>query len=147
MIYWDYAAAAPPYDEVARTVEQLMRLHYANPSSLHRAGAEAAALIERAREVSAAALGVLPGEIRFTSGATESNNLAIKGAALQYTGRGRHIITTEIEHPSVYESCLQLQQMGWEVTFIRPDANGTVNPSEVAGAVRRDTVLVSVMHV
>lgn len=62
MIYWDYAAAAPPYDEVARTVEQLMRLHYANPSSLHRAGAAAAALIERAREVCAAALGVLPGK-------------------------------------------------------------------------------------
>ncbi|AHV98411.1 cysteine desulfurase family protein [Paenibacillus sabinae] len=147
MIYWDYAAAAPPYDEVARTVEQLMRLHYANPSSLHRAGAEAAALIERAREVCAAALGVIPGEIRFTSGATESNNLAIKGAALQYTNRGRHIITTELEHPSVYESCLQLQSMGWEVTFVRPDEDGVVKPEEVAAAVRRDTVLVSVMHV
>ncbi|BCG60271.1 cysteine desulfurase family protein [Paenibacillus sp. URB8-2] len=147
MIYWDYAAAAPPYDEVARTVEQLMRLHYANPSSLHRAGAAAAALIERAREVCAAALGVLPGEIRFTSGATESNNLAIKGAALHYAGRGRHIVTTELEHPSVYESCLQLQKMGWEVTFVRPDAAGVVNPTDVGAAVRRDTVLVSVMHV
>lgn len=147
MIYWDYAAAAPPYDEVTRTVEQLMGLHYANPSSLHRAGAEAAALIRRAREVYAAVLGVQAEEIRFTSGATESNNLAIKGAALQYAGRGRHIVTTELEHPSVYESCLQLQDMGWEVTFVRPDRSGKVNASDVASAVRRDTVLVSVMHV
>lgn len=147
MLYWDYAAAAPPYEEVVQTMEQVMRQHFANPSSLHRAGAEADKLIKRAREVCAAALGVQPQEIVFTSGATESNNLAIKGAALQYQGRGRHIITTELEHPSVYESCLQLQQLGWEITFIAPDSSGVVEPSRVAAAVRPDTVLVSVMHV
>lgn len=147
MIYWDYAAAAPPFEEVVQTMEQIMKLHYANPSSLHRAGAEADRLIKRSREVCAAALEVKPEEILFTSGATESNNLAVKGAALQYQARGRHIVTTEIEHPSVYESCVQLQKLGWEITFIAPDRSGIVDPSHIAAAVRRDTVLVSVMHV
>ncbi|MBT2288093.1 cysteine desulfurase [Paenibacillus albidus] len=147
MIYWDYAAAAPPYDEVVQTMEQIMKLHYANPSSMHRAGLEAGRLISRSREVCAAALSVQPEEIVFTSGATESNNLAIKGAALQYQGRGRHIITTELEHPSVYESCVQLQKLGFEVTFIAPESNGVIDPSRIAEAVRRDTILASVMHV
>jgi len=147
MLYWDYAAATPPYEEVVQTMEQIMKLHYANPSSLHRAGSEAGKLIRRSREVCAAALSVQPQEILFTSGATESNNLAIKGAALQYQTRGRHLVTTEIEHPSVYESFLQLQRMGWEVTFVAPDSTGVVDPERVAAAVRRDTVLVSVMHV
>lgn len=147
MLYWDYAAATPPYEEVVHTMEQVMRLHYANPSSLHRAGSEAAKLITRSREVCAAALSVRPEEILFTSGATESNNLAIKGAALQYQTRGRHLITTEMEHPSVYESCLQLERMGWEVTILKPDSTGMIEPEKIAAAVRRDTVLVSVMHV
>ncbi|KTD88364.1 cysteine desulfurase family protein [Paenibacillus etheri] len=147
MLYWDYAAATPPYEDVVKTMEQIMKLHYANPSSLHRAGSEAAKLIRRSREVCAAALSVQPKEILFTSGATESNNLAIKGAALQYQSRGRHLITTEIEHPSVYESCLQLQRNGWEITFVAPDSTGMIDPERVATEVRRDTVLVSVMHV
>ncbi|MNO51223.1 Cysteine desulfurase [compost metagenome] len=147
MLYWDYAAAAPPYDEVVQTMEQIMRLHYANPSSLHRAGREAERLIIRAREVCAAALAVQPNEILFTSGATESNNLAIKGAALQYQGRGRHIVTTQLEHPSVYESCLQLRELGWEVTFVAPGSTGIIDPADIAAAIRLDTVLVSVMHV
>lgn len=147
MLYWDYAAAAPPFDEVVQTVEQIMKLHYANPSSLYRAGTEADRLIRRSREVCAAVLGVQPEEILFTSGATESNNLAVKGAALQYQGRGRHIVTTELEHPSVYESCLQLQKLGWEVTFVAPESSGVMDPERIAAAVRRDTVLVSVMHV
>jgi cysteine desulfurase len=147
MLYWDYAAATPPYEDVVKTMEQIMKLHYANPSSLHRAGSEAAKLIRRSREVCAAALSVQPKEILFTSGATESNNLAIKGAALQYQSRGRHLITTEIEHPSVYESCLQLQRNGWEITFVAPDSTGMIDPERVAAEVRRDTVLVSVMHV
>ncbi|MGE7615935.1 cysteine desulfurase family protein [Paenibacillus sp. NPDC101420] len=147
MLYWDYAAATPPYEDVVKTMEQIMKLHYANPSSLHRAGSEAAKLIRRSREVCAAALSVQAKEILFTSGATESNNLAIKGAALQYQSRGRHLITTEIEHPSVYESCLQLKQNGWEITFVAPESTGMIDPERVAAAVRRDTVLVSVMHV
>ncbi|WP_379138242.1 cysteine desulfurase family protein [Paenibacillus sp. sgz500958] len=147
MIYWDYAAAAPPYEQVVQTMEQIMKIHYANPSSLHRLGTDAGRLIARAREVCASALGTGTDEIIFTSGATESNNLAIKGAVMQYSGRGRHIITTELEHPSVYESCLQLQKLGWDITFIAPDSTGVVDPALLGQAIRKDTVLVSVMQV
>ena len=83
----------------------------------------------------------------FTSGATEGNNLAIKGAALQYMNRGKHVITTQIEHASVHESFLQLQQWGYEVTFLPVDSQGCVNPASVSAAIRKDTILVSIMHV
>lgn len=147
MMYWDYAAAAPPLAEVGDTMAQVMHAHFANPSALHRPGREAARLVGKAREVCAAALGAAPEEIHFTSGATESNNWAIKGAAMQYASRGRHLVTTEIEHPSVYESFLQLRQAGWEVTFVPPGPDGIVDPARIEAAVRKDTVLVSVMHV
>lgn len=147
MMYWDYAAAAPPLAETGDTMTQVMNAHFANPSALHRPGREAARLVGRAREVCAAALGVTPDEVHFTSGATESNNWAIKGAALQYASRGRHLVTTEIEHPSVYESFLQLRQAGWEVTIVPPGPDGIVDPARIEAAVRKETVLVSVMHV
>lgn len=94
-----------------------------------------------------AAIGVKPEEIIFTSGATESNNLAIKGAALRYQSRGRHIITTATEHASVYESFMQLRQWGWEVTLVPVNSDGVVNAQQVVDAIRPDTVLVSLMHV
>ena len=88
LIYWDHAATTPPFDEVVDTMAEVMKLHYANPSALHRSGEAAAKLQKRAREVCAAALDVQPDEIVFTSGATEGNNMAIKGAAMQYSCRG-----------------------------------------------------------
>lgn len=147
MRYFDHAATTPPYDEVTRTIAEVMALHYGNPSSLHRLGEESGKLLRRAREVCAGALGVMPGEIVFTSGATESNNMAIKGAALQYVNRGKHLITTVTEHPSVYECCRQLEQWGWEVTFLPVNKEGRVSVGQVEEAIRKDTVLVSVMHV
>ncbi|WP_339324087.1 cysteine desulfurase family protein [Paenibacillus sp. FSL W8-0194] len=147
MVYWDHAASTPPYDEVIQTMAEVMKKHYGNPSSIHRMGEDAAKLIKRAREVCAASLGVKPSEIVWTSGATEGNNMAIKGAAMQYAGRGKHIVTTSIEHPSVYDSCLALERQGFEVTFLPVDGKGRVDPAEVASAVRKDTILVSVMHV
>ncbi len=147
MVYWDHAASTPPYDEVIQTMAEVMKKHYGNPSSIHRMGEDAAKLIKRAREVCAASLGVEPSEIVWTSGATEGNNMAIKGAAMQYAGRGKHIVTTSIEHPSVYDSCLALERQGFEVTFLPVDGKGRVDPAEVASAVRKDTILVSVMHV
>ncbi|GAB6990640.1 cysteine desulfurase family protein [Paenibacillus pini] len=147
MIYWDHAASTPPYDEVIQTMGEVMKQHYGNPSSIHRMGEDAAKLIRRSREVCAQALSVKPDEIIFTSGATEGNNMAIKGAALQYNSRGRHIITTQIEHPSVYDSCLELEKQGYEVTFLPVDQQGCVNLDELAAAVRKDTILVSIMHV
>ncbi|RCX22794.1 cysteine desulfurase [Fontibacillus phaseoli] len=147
MKYFDHAATTPPYEEVTRTIAEVMARHYGNPSSLHRFGEESAKLLRRAREVCSEALGVKPGEVVFTSGATESNNLAIKGAALQYESRGKHLITTATEHPSVFESCRQLERWGWEVTFLPVNKAGEISVRQVEDAVRSDTVLVSVMHV
>lgn len=147
MKYFDHAAATPPYEDVVRTVAEVMAAHYGNPSSLHKLGEESGRLLIKAREVCAAALGVKPGEIVFTSGATESNNLAVKGAAMRYAGRGRHLITTQVEHPSVWECYVQLEKQGWEVTFLPVDKNGQISVQDTLDAVRKDTVLLSVMHV
>ena len=147
MLYFDHAASTPPLKEVIDTMAEIMELHYGNPSALHKAGENAAKLLKRAREVCAAALSVNASEIVFTSGATEGNNLAIKGAAMQYRSRGRHLITTKTEHPSVYENFRQLESLGWEVTYLPVDEEGVADPSAAAAAVRKDTVLVSIMHV
>jgi len=147
MIYWDHAASTPPYEDVIRTLTEVMDKHYGNPSSIHQLGGDAVKLIKRSREVCANALHVKPSEIIFTSGATEANNLAIKGAALQYMSRGKHLITTMVEHASVYESFLQLQQWGFEVTFLPVDSHGCVCLESITAAIRKDTILVSIMHV
>lgn len=145
--YFDYAATTPPYPDVVRTMAEIMETQFGNASSIHGYGERADQLLRRARTGCAAAIGVKADEIVFTSGATESNNLAIKGAALRYSSRGKHIITTATEHASVYESVLQLQQWGWDVTFIPVDSRGVVTAEQVLKAVRSDTVLVSLMHV
>ncbi|MFC7681526.1 cysteine desulfurase family protein [Paenibacillus sp. GCM10028914] len=147
MLYWDHAATTPPYKEVVETMAEIMKQHYGNPSALHQAGEDAAKLLKRAREVCAATLEVQPSEIVFTSGATEGNNIAIKGAAIQYRSRGQHLITTKTEHPSVYECFKQLEGLGWEVTYLPVDENGVVDLQQISEAVRKDTVLVSIMHV
>ncbi|ANF97715.1 cysteine desulfurase family protein [Paenibacillus bovis] len=147
MKYFDYAATTPPYPEVVRAMSQIMDKHYGNPSSLHRYGEESERLIRRAREVTAGILDVQPAEIIWTSGATESNNLAIKGAALRKGRMQGHLITTMIEHPSVYETFRQLELFGFEVSYINPQPNGTVSPEDILAAIRPDTILVSVMHV
>lgn len=147
MKYFDHAATTPPREEVTRTVAEVMARHYGNPSSLHRLGEESEKLLRKSREVVSEALNVKPDEIVFTSGATESNNMAIKGAALQYASRGKHIVTSMTEHPSVLECCEQLEAFGWEVTRLPADGEGHVTVSQVAEAIRPDTTLVSVMHV
>lgn len=147
MRYFDYAATTPPHPDVIRTMAEIMETQFGNPSSIHGYGERAHQLLRRARAGCAAAIGVKPEEIVFTSGATESNNLAIKGAALRYQSRGRHIVTTATEHASVYESVMQLQQWGWDVTLIPVNSAGVVNAQQVADAIRPDTVLVSLMHV
>lgn len=147
MNYFDYAATTPPYEEVIATIAEVMAQHYGNPSSLHRLGEQSDRLIKKAREVCSTILQVKPSEIIFTSGATESNNLAIKGIAFQYQQRGRHLITTTMEHPSVYECMKQLESWGWEVTYLAPDQTGCITAKQVEDALRVDTVLVSIMHV
>ncbi|MNJ39485.1 Cysteine desulfurase [compost metagenome] len=147
MKYFDHAATTPPHEDVIRTVAEVMTQHFGNPSSLHRLGEDSSKLLSRAREVCAHALEVKPGEIIFTAGATESNNLAIRGIMAGYRHRGNHIVTTSIEHPSVYETCRQLEKEGCMVTYVPVQADGIVRVEDVISAVREDTVLVSVMHV
>ncbi|CAM3318221.1 MULTISPECIES: cysteine desulfurase family protein [Saccharibacillus] len=147
MLNFDHAASTPTHPDVIATVAQVMEAHSGNPSSIHRAGQDAARLLRRAREVCAAALGVTPGEVLFTSGATESNNLAIKGTMLGRSDGRNHIVTTAIEHASVYASCRQLEDFGFEVSYVRPEADGTVSPERLLHAVNERTALVSVMHV
>lgn len=147
MIYFDHCASTPPYDEVVQTMMEVMKAHYANPSSLHQGGTDADKLIERARAVLAGQLRTNGGSWLFTSGGTESNNLAIKGAAKQYRNRGNHVITTQIEHPSVYEAARQLEAEGFRVTYLPVSESGHVRPEQIEEAIADDTILVSVMHV
>lgn len=148
MLNFDHAASTPTAPDVIRTIAEVMEAHSGNPSSIHRGGEAASKLLERSREVCAAAIGgVKPGELVFTSGATESNNLAIKGMMLGRRDGKKHIVTTAIEHASVYESCRQLEELGFDATYVRPEADGIVSVQTVLAAVREDTALVSVMHV
>jgi cysteine desulfurase len=146
-LYMDYSASAPLLSEVADTLLEVTRQIYSNPSSLHEGGIQAAKLIQRSRTLVAEKLGTTSGNWLFTSGGTESNNLAVKGAARKYRSRGNHIITTAIEHASVHESMLQLQEEGFKVTFLPVGREGHVSVSDVEAALTDETILVSIMHV
>lgn len=147
MIYFDNSATTMPDASVMDTFMKAGARFFANPSSLHSPGMEAERLMEKAREQIAELMGVSADEIIFTSGGTESNNLAIKGAASFYQGRGRHIITTMIEHPSVFEACRDLEKDGYHVTYVKPDEKGVIQREDIEQAITDETILVSVMHV
>lgn len=148
MLYLDNSATTNPYPEVIDTYKQVSEKYFGNPSSIHGLGVQSERLLGKAREQAARLLGVSEQEIVFTSGATEGNNLAIKGSAFAQQHRGKHIIATTIEHPSVSEAIHQLeQQFGFEVTWIPVNEKGFVDPDDIKKAIRKDTVLVSTMHV
>lgn len=147
MIYLDNSATTKPFPEVIDSFVTVATKYFGNPSSLHELGMKAERLLTQSREQVAALLDVKPNEIIFTSGGTEANNFAIKGVAFQYRQRGNHIITTAIEHPSVAEPCKQLEEIGFEVTYLPVNENGVIDVEELARALRDDTILVSVMHV
>lgn len=147
MIYFDNSATTRPYPQVVEVVKRAMEAYYGNPSSLHQKGLEAESVLKQARAVAAQYLGCKPAEILFTSGGTESNNTALKGVAFQYQGRGKHIVTTSVEHPAVYDVCKQLEAFGFTVTYLPVDREGRVSVEDVKKAVTSDTILVSVMHV
>ncbi|WP_261133293.1 cysteine desulfurase family protein [Bacillus sp. Marseille-Q3570] len=147
MIYFDNSATTKPYPEAMKTYMTVAENYFANPSSIHRLGGEVEKLISTARNQIAGLIRVNPAEIVFTSGGTEANNLAIKGIALRHQKRGKHLITTEIEHASCYESFMQLQQLGFDVTFLPVDRKGCVSVQDLRNEIRDDTILVSVMHV
>ncbi len=149
-IYLDYAATTPVDARVAAEMLECLTAagDFANPASVtHEAGRRARARIEQARAAVAALIGAAPAEIIFTSGATESNNLAILGVARASTDRGRHIVTSRIEHRAVLDPCRQLEKEGFEVTYLRPDRLGRIAVENLATVLREDTVLVSLMHV
>ena len=147
MIYLDNSATTRPLAEVVESFAKAAQTFFANPSSMHKPGIQAEQLLKQARLQIASILGVKPGEIIFTSGGTEGNNTAIKGIAYTYRSRGKHIITTAIEHPSVTNVCEQLKKDGFEITYLPVDRYGRVQVEDVQAAIRDDTILVSIMHV
>ncbi|NHM30610.1 cysteine desulfurase family protein [Neobacillus terrae] len=147
MIYFDNSATTKPYKEVLESYIKVSNDFFGNPSSLHGLGGQAEKLLSQARMQIANLLNIKPGELFFTSGGTESNNMAVKGAALMYKGRGKHLITTEIEHPSVNGAMEQLKDLGFEISYLPVDSTGRVKVEELKSAIRDDTILVSVMHV
>lgn len=146
-IYLDNSATTRAYPEVLAEVQRIMDREYGNPSSLHRRGSSAERIISSSRRTLAEILGAKEGEIIFTSGGTESNNLAIMGIARRGRRRGNHLVTTGIEHSSVLEPFEALEKEGLQVTYVNPDKKGIIDPADVAAAVTPGTVLVSVMHV
>lgn len=147
MLYFDHCASTPPHEDVVRTMMEVMTKHYANPSSLHGGGVAAARLLEKAREQLGQLMNTKQGRWIFTSGGTESNNLAIKGVARALRSRGNHIITSRIEHASVYEVMQQLREEGFDITELPVSREGHVQLEDVKSAIRDNTILVSIMHV
>ncbi|MBV8468727.1 MAG: IscS subfamily cysteine desulfurase [Burkholderiaceae bacterium] len=147
-IYMDYGATTPVDPRVVDAMVPWLREHFGNPASRsHAWGWEAEAIVEKSREQVAALIGADPREIVWTSGATESNNLAIKGAANFYASRGKHIVTVKTEHKAVLDVCRELERQGFEVTYLDVQEDGMVNLDAFKAALRPDTILASVMYV
>ncbi len=145
-VYLDFNASTPVAPEVAAAMRPLLESHYGNPSSGHWAGQPAYAALEAARGKVAALLGCSTDEVVFTSGGSEANNLAIKGAFFAARGGGNHVITSRIEHPATLEPCRFLERLGAEVTYLPVDGAGRVDPDDVRRAITDRTVLVTIMH-
>jgi cysteine desulfurase len=145
-IYLDYNASTPVEPRVAEAMRGAPEDGFGNPSSTHWAGVPARARLEHGRMQVAALLGCAPGEIVFTSGGSEANNLAIKGVFFTRGGKQAHLITSAVEHPSVLEPCRFLERLGARVTRLPVDGAGRVDPDDLRGAIASDTILVSIMH-
>jgi cysteine desulfurase len=146
-LYFDHAATTKVCDEALTAIENAALVTYGNPSSMHYIGMKAEDLVEEARKFMSRQLFVSDKEIYFTSGGTESNNLAVQGVAKAYIRDGKHIITTKIEHPSVGSTFKQLEDEGFDVTYIDVDSKGYVNLEQLEESIRKDTTLVSIMQV
>ena len=145
-IYLDYNATTPLAPEVIDEMIPFMKEHFGNPSSTHYYGKEPKKAIEKARERVAALINCEPEEVIFTSGATESNNHALRGIAESRRDKGNHIITIRIEHPSILEPCMYLMSQGFEVSFLPVDEHGIINLDRLAKEIRPETILITVMH-
>ena len=143
--YLDNSATTRCLDSAAALMAGILCTDYGNPSSLHHKGVQAEEYVRHAREVIAKTLKVTPKEIFFTSGGTESDNLALRGAAYANARQGKHLITTSIEHPAILNTMQYLEQQGFEVTYLPVDENGKIRLSDLEAAIRPDTILVSIM--
>ncbi len=145
-IYLDFNGSTPIDPEVAEAMRPFLFQHFGNPSSLHWAGEPAKKAVERARIQAADLLGCEPSEIVFTSGGSEANNHAIKGVFWALRAKGNHIITTQIEHPAVIHPCQFLEKLGAKVSYVGVDKYGRVDPEDIAKAITKETIFISVMH-
>ena len=146
LVYLDNAASTKISSGVLEKMMESYSKNYGNPSSTHKLGQKARAAIETARSMIAGYIGVESKEIIFTSGGAEGNNLAIRGALNAYSSKGKHIITSKIEHSTVLKTCQQLENEGYEVTYIDVDENGVINLEQLKNSIRKDTVIVSIMY-
>ena len=146
MIYFDNAATTCVFPEVVEAMQDAMQVTYGNPSAKHMKGIEAENKVKAAQELIAKTLRAKPKEILFTSGGTESNNTAIIGTAMANRRKGKHIITTKVEHASVYEPMYHLEEEGYEVTYLDVDEWGCVRFDALQRAIRKDTILISIMY-
>ena len=148
-IYLDYAATTPVDKVVAHEMSQYMTVDgvFANPSSNHCFGFDADDAVEKARTIISSFLNCHAKDIIFTSGATESNNLAIKGFARANKEKGNHIITVTTEHKAVLDACRALEDEGFDITYLTPDKNGVITPDNLKNAITSQTILASIMHV
>jgi cysteine desulfurase len=145
-IYLDYAATTPVDPRVLRTMELYFSEKFGNTMSLHSFGQEAKTALEESREIVADLIGAKPSEVIFTSSATESNNLALKGVAFANRKKGNHIIISSIEHSCIMESAKWLESQGFEITRLKVDKYGLVDPEDVKKAIKKETILVSIIH-
>ncbi len=146
-VYLDNGATTKPYKEVIEEMTIMMSEDFANPSSMHKLGVTVEKKIKSSRRIIEKALGAEDKSIYFTSGGTEANNMAILGVARRQKRKGMHIITTVIEHPAVLSSCKQLETEGFDVTYLPVDQSGVISLEDIKGAIRKETILVAVMHV
>jgi cysteine desulfurase len=146
MIYLDYNATTPIAREVAEAMVPIIYDNFGNPSSAHPIGKRAKKALEKARVQISKVLGCEADEIIFTSGGTESNNMVLKSVAWTLRNKGKHIITTKIEHPSIFNAVLFLMEGGYDVTFLPVDTHGCLDPDEVKKAIQKNTILITVMH-
>lgn len=147
MIYLDYSATTPVNEEVLNSYIEATKKMIGNPNSLHKLGTEAKSLIDAATRQIANILGVKPSEIIYTSGASESNNTAIKGICMKYQNRGKHIITTHLEHSSIIEPLNYLKKQGFEIDYVNLDDNGIVDLEDLKQKIRDDTILVTIASI
>lgn len=145
-VYLDNNATTPVHPEVLEAVLPFYQENFGNPSSIHQFGRGVRVAVDESREKVASLLGADPSDVVFTSGGTESDNFAIKGIALANQQRGKHIITSMIEHPAILDTCKYLEKLGFKVTYLRPDPYGIIDPEQVREAITKDTILVSIMQ-